>query len=429
MDINLDLFIIKNGNLSKNIFTIGEKNHFKQMFFIEKIGEKDIDYEIMGTKIADKILENQLENCYLDFNKEKLHLIVSGIYLKLWENKYKKTSNPLKTVFISMDNNFMEKFEKQKILMDGIITARYLSGSPANICTPQWVANYISEIPNLQVETLDFQQINMKKMNMLLAVSQGSSNKPYVVKMQCGNDPKIVLLGKGVTFDSGGISIKPARNMHEMMGDMSGAAAVIGAMKVCSSLNIPAVGIVGLVENMPGSKATKPGDIIETPKGTVQILNTDAEGRLVLGDIAHYASKELGYDYIVDIATLTGATAVALGDQYTSMCSNSQFMEEISKEVSDITSEKAHKLPCGKEYDYLVKGEYADYQNIPSRPGAGVIAAAKFIELFVNNKQWLHLDIGETGLSKNHFSRSIFNGYGVRYLVEFVKNFNQKTKV
>ena len=280
--------------------------------------------------------------------------------------------------------------------------ARGLVNEPSNSLTPKTLASRAKEIgldAGLAVDVLDEDQIRDLNMGLVMGVAQGSSEPPRVVVMKHNppgikGGPVLGFVGKGVTFDTGGISIKPANNMDKMKGDMAGAAAVIGAMGILSKLKAPvrAIGIVPAAENMPGASALNPGDVLQSASGkTVEVLNTDAEGRLLLGDGIWYA-QQLGATHLVDIATLTGACVIALGNTTSGLFGTPDWWVSQIELASTRAGDRSWQLPVFDDYSEGLKSEIADFSNIGGRE-AGAITAALFIKKFVNERPWGHLDI------------------------------------
>jgi leucyl aminopeptidase len=305
--------------------------------------------------------------------------------------------------------------------------ARDLQSLPSNVATPSYLAGRAEEIARdsdaVEVEVLSREQIAAKGMGGIVAVSQGSAEEPKLIVLRHGgggSGPTLGLVGKGVTFDTGGISIKPSAGMEEMKMDMSGAAAVLEAVAAIAELGLAVnlVAVVPATENMPSGTAIKPGDIITQYNGkTVEVNNTDAEGRLILADALAYA-VELGAERIVDLATLTGAVMVALGSTYAAVVSNDdQLAGEVVK-AGEATGELAWRLPLHPEYKELTKGTVADLSNSSAKRKAGTIYAASFLEEFVGDAPWAHLDIAGTAWDVGRpYTGSGASGYGVRLLV------------
>lgn len=312
-----------------------------------------------------------------------------------------------------------------------------LCALPANYKTPEILAKKIKdELCSLgvQVEVMNEKEIAKLGMHALLGVGQGSNNESRFVAMRWGGGKKdareLAFVGKGVVFDTGGISIKPAKNMDDMKFDMSGAAAVVGVMHLLASreAKVNAVGVIGLVENMPSGNAIKPGDVLQTMSGkSIEVLNTDAEGRLLLADLLWYAQTKCNPLHIVDLATLTGAITVALGNNlYGGLFSNDDELAELLLRCGTVTGERLWRLPMDPEFDKMISSDIADVKNISSVPGAGSITAAHFLKRFVKEgTSWAHLDIAgmayrSTGLPTAH-CRAV--GFGVYLLNRFASLF------
>ena len=321
--------------------------------------------------------------------------------------------------------------EAARICAEAQNRARDLQSLPANIATPSYLAERAGEIAAehaaLSIEVLGRGEITAKGMGGLAAVSQGGPQEPKLIVMRYaggGSAPTLALVGKGVTFDTGGISIKPSADMHEMKMDMSGGAAVIEAVGAIAELGvaIELIAIVPATENMPSGTAVKPGDVITQYNGkTVEVNNTDAEGRLILADALAYA-VELGAEQIVDIATLTGAVLVALGSTYAAVISNDDHLAEAVAAAGQSTGELTWRLPLHPEYKELVKGAVADLTNVSAKRKAGTIYAGSFLEEFVADRPWAHLDIAGTAWDVGReYTGSDASGFGVRLLVELAR--------
>ncbi len=327
--------------------------------------------------------------------------------------------------------------DKGRLLAESVMIARDLANEPANVVSPAKMAEVAREVAQrngLKVDVLDREDMVLHRMGALLAVAQGSANEPKLVVMEYRGDldhpdNNIALVGKGVTFDSGGISIKPSSGMWEMKGDMSGGASVIGAMNAIAQLKPPinVFGVVPAVENMPSGTAQRPGDIVRAMNGkTIEVDNTDAEGRLILADAICYVKEKYGAKRVVDIATLTGAIVVALGHVASGVMGTSQVMVDAVLEASKATGEKLWQLPMFEEYKRQLSSDYADVKNVGGRP-AGSITAAFFISEFTDGVDWAHLDIAGTFMSdkvKGHIVKGA-TGVPVRTLVELVEQLAQ----
>ncbi len=329
-------------------------------------------------------------------------------------------------------------FAPRSGIADGVLLARDLVNEPANVLFPIEFARRASALKKLgvAVEVLDVPALKKLGMNALLGVAQGSAHDPRVVVMRWNGgkkgDAPVAFIGKGVCFDTGGISIKPAAGMEDMKGDMAGAACVTGLMQALAARKAKAnaVGVIGLVENMPDGKAQRPGDIVTSMSGqTIEIINTDAEGRLVLGDAVWYTAQRFKPKFMVDLATLTGAIIVALGHEYAGMFANNDQLAERLTKAGEATGEAVWRMPLGKAYDKMIDSKFADMKNTGGSRYGGAITAAQFIKRFVDDKTpWVHLDIAGTGFDSPHseVNRSWGSGWGVRLLDRLVADFYEK---
>ena len=329
-------------------------------------------------------------------------------------------------------------FVRAKALAEGIALARDLVNEPANVLDPVEFAKRTKVLTKvgIEIEILDVDAMEALKMGALLGVGQGSSKPSRLVVMQWhGAKPKkakpLCFVGKGVTFDSGGISIKPAGGMEDMKGDMGGAACVTGLMYALAARKAPvnAVGLIGLVENMPSGNAQRPGDIVTSMSGqTIEVLNTDAEGRLVLADVLWYAQERFKPRLIIDLATLTGAIMVALGKEYAGLFSNDDKLAADLHAAGEATEEKVWRMPLAKAYDKLIDSKNADMKNIGGRFG-GAITAAQFLQRFIiKGTPWAHLDVAGVAMdsSKTDISQGWASGWGVRLLDRLVSDHHEK---
>ncbi|MFP4683331.1 MAG: leucyl aminopeptidase [Ectothiorhodospira sp.] len=311
----------------------------------------------------------------------------------------------------------------------GVGLARDLANRPGNVCTPDYLANEAKALKkahkDLKLEVLDEEALEKEGMGALLAVGRGSENPPRLIVMDYrggrkGEQP-VVLVGKGITFDSGGISLKPGEGMDEMKFDMGGAAAVLGAMKACAELQLPlnVMGVIAAAENMPDGRATRPGDILKTLSGqTVEVLNTDAEGRLVLCDALTYVER-FEPAAVVDMATLTGACIIALGHQASAVLGNDAALVRELLAAGQQTRDRAWELPLWDEYQEQLKSNFADMANIGGRP-AGTITAACFLSRFTKKYKWAHLDIA--GVAWKSGKEKGATGRPVPLLMQFLFN-------
>jgi leucyl aminopeptidase len=321
-------------------------------------------------------------------------------------------------------------FAPEAHVVDGVIAARDLVNEPPNVLFPVEFARRASQLRKLgvHIDVLDVKAMTKLGMGALLGVAQGSRQPGRTVIMRWNGGPRgdrpVAFVGKGVCFDTGGISIKPSGSMEDMKGDMGGAACVVGLMHALAArkAKVNVVGAIGLVENMPDGNAQRPGDIVTSMSGqTIEIINTDAEGRLVLADVLWYVAKKYKPKFMVDLATLTGAIMVALGTEYAGLFSNNDELAERLTKVGLATGERVWRMPLGAEYDKQIDSQFADMKNTGNRHG-GSITAAQFLQRFVDGTPWAHLDIAGTamGTPKNEINQSWGSGFGVRLLDRLV---------
>ena len=327
-------------------------------------------------------------------------------------------------------------FAPRGAVADGVILARDLVNEPANVLYPEELARRAGALKKLGVvvDVLDVKEMKKLGMNALLGVGQGSAHESRTVVMRWNGGKRsaspVAFIGKGVCFDTGGISIKPAASMEDMKGDMAGAACVVGLMHALAArkARLNAVGAIGIVENMPDGRAQRPGDIVTTMSGqTIEIINTDAEGRLVLSDVLHYVNQKFKPRFMIDLATLTGAIIVALGQEYAGLFSNDDKLAERLVKVGSETGERVWRMPLGPEFDKMIDSKFADMKNTGGRHG-GAITAAQLLQRFVGKTPWAHLDIAGTamGSPQNEINRSWGSGFGVRLLDRLVAEYYEK---
>lgn len=326
----------------------------------------------------------------------------------------------------NIDSEVMEG----RIIAESSAVIRDVINEPPSVYNPAALADEAKKLEGLGVNVtiMNKQQIIDKGMSALLAVSRGSINEPRFVIMEYKGGPKkVALVGKGITFDSGGLNIKPGESMLTMKMDMGGAGTVIGIMHAVAKLKLPVtvVGVIACTENMPGSDAYKPGDILESYSGkTIEVLNTDAEGRIILADALTYAEKDVQPDVIIDFATLTGAALVALGDVCAAVLGDDEVVNPLLESAGK-TGDKLWSLPLWPEYREHVRSDLADVKNLGKKRQAGTISAAAFLKVFVEKTPWAHIDIAGTAWSdedKDHLSKG-GTGYGVRLLTDFLKRY------
>ena len=334
-------------------------------------------------------------------------------------------------IYLADPSAARKAWRAREAVAGGVILARDLVNEPPNVLYPEAFADRAARLSKLgvEVEVLDQKQLAKLGMRALLGVAQGSAFAPRVVVMRWNGgrsgDAPVAFIGKGVCFDTGGISIKPAAGMEDMKGDMGGAAAVIGLMHTLASRKAKAnvVGILGLVENMPDGNAQRPGDIVKSMSGqTIEVINTDAEGRLVLCDALWYCNETFKPQFMVNLATLTGAIMVALGSHHAGLFSNDDTLAARLTAAGLATNERLWRMPLGREYDKMIDSRFADMKNTGGRY-AGSITAAQFLHRFVKDTPWAHLDIAGTAMGSptDEINQSWASGFGVRLLDELVR--------
>ena len=414
------------------IILIAKNNDFFQS---ETLGAKFYEY-IKRNNINDVLIIGS--NFKSVVNKIKFESFLHGAELKSYEfNIYKsKKKNKIISFNILNNKNLNNQREKKKLnaLLRGVNFTKDLVSEPGNILHPDEYTKRLVKLKKFGLKVTVYDKKKLKKLgcNALLGVGQGSIRGSYLVTMEWkGSNSKskpLAFVGKGVCFDTGGISLKPARFMEDMTYDMAGSAVVVGLMKnlALRKAKINAVGVVGLVENMPGGNAQRPGDIVKSFSGkTIEVLNTDAEGRLVLADALTFTEKKFKPNLIVDLATLTGAIVVALGSEYSGLFSNNDKLSKELFEAGKKVDEKVWRLPLHKNYNKLMDSKNADMQNINYVGGAGSTTAAQFLQRFIINKTpWAHLDIAGMAFSKyaGALNSGGATGYGVRLLNKFVED-------
>ena len=436
--------LLKNSDPKKDLLVF-EINSKKTIFLVSiKKDIKASDVENLGGKFHGYINYDKKNDYFVNSDtvsskiKNFVGYFLHGIKLKSYEfNVYKSKKNK-KLVSINVIGN-KNKVSAQdqlrfKALEEGTFFARDLVSEPGNILHPDEYAKRINSLKKfgLKIKIYDEKKLKKLGMNALLGVGQGSIRGSYLVTMEWNgeknNSKPLAFVGKGVCFDTGGISLKPAKFMEDMTYDMAGSATVVGLMKnlALRKAKINAVGVVGLVENMPGGNAQRPGDIVKSYSGkTIEILNTDAEGRLVLADALTFTEKKFKPKFMVDLATLTGAIIVSLGSEYAGLFSNNDKLSDQLLEVGDKVDEKLWRMPLHKNFDKLIDSKNADMQNINYVGGAGSTTAAQFLQRFVLNKTpWAHLDIAGMAFSKygGALNSGGATGYGVRLLNKLIED-------
>jgi leucyl aminopeptidase len=397
------------------------------LFTIAKIAKKHRDTNIgvvapfasISTRVvADYLAASDYKyDAYITVKKEEKRLPINATLITTLDAKQAKQAET-----------------EARAIADGIRTVRDLGNGPGNLVTPTHLADRAEAVAKeigVKCTVYDKRAIEKMKMGGLLAVNRGSGEEPRFVVLEYAPrraKQHVALVGKGITFDSGGISIKPAERMEEMKFDMCGAAAVIGTVEAAAKLALPVrvTGIFASTENLPDGRAYKPGDIITMMSGkTVEIVNTDAEGRMILGDALHYAS-ELKPDHIIDYATLTGACVVALASEAAGLFANNDELARKLIECGERVGERVWRLPEWDDYKELIRSEWADMKNSGGRWG-GAITAALFLKEFVNCPSWAHLDIAGTAYAEHETAREPrgATGAGVRVTVEFLESLSR----
>jgi len=423
-------------------FIIKVKNE-PENYYYEELGAKFLAYVMTYKHINSiNIYADSLSKSKDRSNKNFAEFIF-GLNLKSYTfEKYKTVNknnlgNKIKNIIITSHKKDIENnYKYYNAIKEGVFLTRDLVSEPPNVLNPK---KYTEEIKKLSKLGLKIEVLNEKKlkelgMNSLLGVGQGSENETFLVVIKWNGAKNnfgkpLAFVGKGVCFDTGGISLKPAKFMEEMKYDMGGSAVVVGLMKSLAlrKAKVNAVGVVGLVENMPDGNAQRPGDIVKSYSGkTIEVLNTDAEGRLVLADALTYTEEKFKPKFIIDLATLTGAIIMALGEEYAGLFSNNDDLSKKIYKASENVNEKVWRLPLHENYDKLLNSTIADVQNINYAGGAGAITAAQFLQRFIINKTpWAHLDIAGMAFSKKaaNLNPGGATGFGVRLLNNLIKEF------
>jgi len=436
--------LLKTSDLKKDLLFF-EINSKKKIFLVSiKKNLKTSDIENLGAKFHNLINIKNKEDYYIIADtidskiKNFIGYFVHGVKLKSYEfNIYKSKKNKklISLNVIGHKNKLSTQTQLRfRALEEGTFYARNLVSEPGNILHPDEYAKRLSLLKKhgLKVNIYDEKKLKKLGMNALLGVGQGSIRGSYLVTMEWNgakdNSKPLAFVGKGVCFDTGGISLKPAKFMEDMTYDMAGSAAVVGLMKnlAMRKAKVNAVGVVGLVENMPGGNAQRPGDIVKSYSGkTIEILNTDAEGRLVLADALTFTEEKFKPKIIIDLATLTGAIIVSLGSEYGGLFSNDNRLSNQLTIAGEKVDEKLWRMPLHKNFDKLIDSKNADMQNINYVGGAGSTTAAQFLQRFILKKTpWAHLDIAGMAFSKygGALNSGGATGYGVRLLNQLIED-------
>ncbi|MDC1224473.1 leucyl aminopeptidase, partial [Pelagibacteraceae bacterium] len=420
-------------NSKKKIILISIKKNLENTD-VENLGAEFYSYINYANKGEFTINGDSIKSKIEDFIGYFLH----GLKLKSYEFNIYKSKKEKKLFLVNIigkKNKFTVENElKFKALEEGTFFARDLVSEPGNILHPDEYAKRLSSLKKygLKINIYDNKKLKKLGMNALLGVGQGSTRGSYLVTMEWNgaknNSNPLAFVGKGVCFDTGGYSLKPAKFMEDMTYDMAGSATVVGLMMnlALRKAKINVVGVVGLVENMVSGNAQRPGDIVKSYSGkTIEVLNTDAEGRLVLADALTFTEKKFKPKFMVDLATLTGAIIVSLGSEYAGLFSNDEKLSKQLLTAGEKVNEKLWRMPLHKNYDKLINSKNADMQNINYVGGAGSTTAAQFLQRFILNKTpWAHLDIAGMAFSKygGALNPGGATGYGVRLLNKLIED-------
>ncbi len=441
-------------SLNKSIFA--NKLFVERKFLIQNINDKtyifvnctksktSLDYEKLGSNLFLFLKNNKIEKSFFETNLSKitniqLEKFLHGAQLKSYEFNFYKTdkSNYLTTnLYVVGHKSKKTNLLRNKLnsILEGVFLTRDLVSEPGNVLHPDEYASRIIKLRKFGLKVTVYDQKKLKKMGMnaLLGVGQGSIRGSYLVTIEWkgtkSNSKPLGFVGKGVCFDTGGYSLKPAKFMEDMTYDMAGSATVVGLMKTLAlrKSKINAVGVVGLVENMVSGNAQRPGDIVKSYSGkTIEVLNTDAEGRLVLADALTFTEEKFKPQFIVDLATLTGAIIVSLGSEYAGLFSNNDKLSKQLIDAGESVDEKLWRMPLNENFDKLINSKNADMQNINYVGGAGSTTAAQFLQRFIINKTpWAHLDIAGMAFSKygGALNSGGATGYGVRLLNKLIED-------
>ena len=439
------------GKLGKlAIIPITGKKQF-QRILIAGIGKKDDitkdTFRQVSGKIAQKARELKLKEfsiiippTFVIDQISSTSQIVEGTKMALYKfEKFKaekEENSPDLTVIVSRSTKVLKSIKTSEVVADGAIFTKNIANLPPNECTPSTLANFAKVISKNKMKCKIISKPELKKKGFggISAVGQGSKNEPKLIILEHNrgsrNEKPIVLVGKAVTFDTGGISLKPGANMDEMKFDKCGGCTVLGIMKAVSELKLPinVIGIVPSVENMPDGESYRPGDIIKLYNGkTAEILNTDAEGRLILADALAYGEKYYSPKAIIDFATLTGACIIALGTNVAGMVSNNEKLSKRIFESSKNTTEQIWELPLNQEFMDMIKSDVADMKNMGIGRAAGTITAAAFLRNAIKDTPWTHLDIAGVAWTQIATKEKSYNpkgatGFGVRLILDYLQN-------
>ena len=437
--------LIKVSDLDKNLLVFELSSKRKIVLVSIKKNIESFDIENLGAEFFGRINDGKKSEYFINSesiiskNKNFIEHFLHGLKLRSYKfNKYKSKQNK-KSININvfgkknMPSNY--SLMRFKALEEGTFYARDLVSEPGNVLHPDEYAKRLNSLKKFGLKVKIYNEKNLKKlgMNALLGVGQGSIRGSYLVTMEWNgkkdSSKPLAFVGKGVCFDTGGYSLKPAKFMEDMTYDMAGSAVVVGLMKnlALRKAKINVVGVVGLVENMVSGNAQRPGDIVKSYSGkTIEVLNTDAEGRLVLADALTFTERKFKPKIMVDLATLTGAIIVSLGSEYAGLFSNDDKLSKQLIQAGEKVEEKLWRMPLHKNFDKLINSKNADMQNINYVGGAGSTTAAQFLQRFILKKTpWAHLDIAGMAFSKygGALNSGGATGYGVRLLNQLIEDY------
>ena len=447
---NSDKILGLNGEIGKIVIVPTNKTPAKRILLAgigkkEKITNDTIRF--VSGKIAQKASELKLKEfsiisppSYIIEPISAASQIVEGSKMALYKfekfKSKKEDTTPNLSIFVPKSNKITKAIKNSEIVSDGVIFTKGIANLPPNECAPTTLAAFakgIAKKNKMKCMVLSKNELKKKGFGGIVAVGQGSKNEPKLMVLEHNGGPRnekpIVLVGKAVTFDTGGISLKPGEKMDEMKFDKCGGCTVLGIMKAVSELRLPVnvVGIVPSVENMPGGDSYRPGDIIKLYNGkTAEILNTDAEGRLILADALAFGEKQYSPKAIIDFATLTGACIIALGTNVAAIVSNNERLKQKINESSKRTTEEVWELPLNDDYMDMIKSDVADMKNIGIGRAAGTITAAAFLRNAIKDTPWVHIDIAGVAWTQVATKSKPYNpkgatGFGVRLILDYLQ--------
>jgi len=436
--------LLRTSDLKKNLFVFEISSKKKVVIISVKNSLEASAIENLGAEFYSRINHEMKSEYFVNSDsisekyKNFIGYFLHGLKLKSYEFNIYKSKKEKKLISINVigkkNKVTIQNELRFKAIEEGTFFARDLVSEPPNVLNPKEYTNRLLKLRKLGIKVTVYNESQMKKLGMhsLLGVGKGSINESFLVTLEWKGNKKdkkapLSFIGKGVCFDTGGISLKPAKFMEEMKYDMAGSAVVAGLIQTLATrkAKVNAVGVVGLVENMPGGNAQRPGDIVKAYNGkTIEVLNTDAEGRLVLADALSFAEAKFKPRFMIDLATLTGAIIMALGEEYAGLFSNNDDLSNKIFKVGEKVKEKVWRLPLHHNYDKLINSTIADMQNINYSGGAGSITAAQFLQRFVTSKTpWAHLDIAGMAFSKKaaNLNPGGATGFGVRLLNQLIE--------